>query len=109
VGPEAGVTLVSEGGGTTAGAVKVNPATSVELWVSAFVRTTATVPATCGGVTTVTVLALELTTVAAAAPKATVTGATKPDPPRVTVVPPADVPCAGAMVESVGGGSAGKT
>jgi hypothetical protein len=71
---------------------------------SGFVTTTSTAPALPGGVTTVTRDEVRETTVAAFAPKSTVTPCWKLEPFTLTVVPPAISPALGETLEIVGAG-----
>jgi len=96
-GPDAGATLVTEGGATY-----VKPAARVALCPSGFVTTTAAGPATPAGVVAVIVLPLTFTFVAAVPPTLTVAPVTKFVPVIVMAVPPAAGPLPGATLVMAG-------
>jgi hypothetical protein len=105
VGPDAGVTPVTVGGG---GTTYVNAFANVPLCVSGFVTVTLTGPAACAGVFEVKILVL-LTTVmmpVTTMPSIlTVAPAAKPVPVIVSAVPPAIGPDVGATLVTVGAGA----
>ena len=83
----------------------MNPVASVPLWPSGFVSVTLTAPAAWAGVVAVRLVLLPTVTfVAALPPKETVAPVRKLAPVRVTAVPPAVEPLAGATLVTVGAG-----
>ncbi len=81
----------------------VKHAVHVPLWVSGFVTITSTAPEACAGVVAEMLVAFTtVTELAAAPPKLTVAGATKPVPVIVTAVPPAVEPLFGFTLVTVG-------
>ena len=81
----------------------VKHAVHVPLWVSGFVTITSTAPEAWAGVVAEMLVAFStVTELAAAPPKLTVAGATKPVPLIVTDVPPAVEPLVGATAVAEG-------
>ena len=99
--PELGVMDVTDG----AELVNVNPFVFTAVWESGLVTTTLALPDVCAGVVAVIfVLLTTETLVATVESKVTVAPERKLVPVRVTGVPPAVGPVAGAMELSVGAG-----